>query len=185
MEQKKLQNAVISKIIHRPLKENIPAYEDWLKEIIPVASNFNGHQAVNIIRPHAQHDEYTIVLHFESEDSLKVWFNSSERSALIAKVRPLLSAEEKIKIQTGLDFWFTPPNTKTHAPTYKQFLITLSAIYPLTIIVPWALAPVFAVTGISDIALLTKLFIAIGIVGLMVYVIMPRYTRLIARWLYR
>ena len=30
-----------------------------------------------------------------------------------------------------------------HATPYKQFLLTLSAIFPVTILVPWVLRPLF------------------------------------------
>jgi antibiotic biosynthesis monooxygenase (ABM) superfamily enzyme len=67
---------------------------------------------------------------------------------------------------------------------YKQFLLTLSAIFPLTIVVPWLLGPLLGRGG--TIAFVGgKLVVATAIVGLMVYVIMPRYTRVVANWLYR
>jgi hypothetical protein len=47
-----------------------------------------------------------------------------------------------VEIRTGLEFWLTPSDSEQkHAKTYKQFLITWSAIFPLTIFVPWGLAP--------------------------------------------
>jgi antibiotic biosynthesis monooxygenase (ABM) superfamily enzyme len=85
----------------------------------------------------------------------------------------------------GLEFWFTPP-ASAHGPAkaYKQFLLTLSAIYPLSMIVPWALQPVFRALPIPGQSVSGKLLIAAAIVGLMTYVIMPRYTRLAAKWLF-
>ena len=82
-------SGVISKIIQRPCQKHVDAYEAWLKEIIPVAKEFEGHKGVNIIRPHKGHSDYTIALHFESETTLAEWLNSSERKRLIEKVRPL------------------------------------------------------------------------------------------------
>jgi uncharacterized protein len=177
-------NAVISRIIQRPHKNKIQVYENWLKEIIPVVKKFEGHRGTNIIRPHGNHEEYTIVLHFESEKTLSNWLSSGERKNLIEKVRPFLSEEEQIEITTGLEFWFTPKSQKA-APIYKQFLITLSAIYPLTIIIPLLLSPLFTALEIENYIFITKFFVAIAIVLLMVYVIMPRYVKLVARWLYK
>jgi len=87
-------------------------------------------------------------------------------------------------VQTGLDFWFTPPTVKPPVP-WKQFLLTLSAIFPLTVIVPALLAPLLGAWQELPAMLFGKLLVATCIVGLMVYVIMPRYTRMVATWLYR
>jgi antibiotic biosynthesis monooxygenase (ABM) superfamily enzyme len=62
--------------------------------------------------------------------------------------------------------------------------VTLSAIFPLTVVVPWALQPLFGLWPVLHQPGLRHFIIAAAIVGLMSYVIMPRYTRLIARWLY-
>ena len=103
---------------------------------------------------------------------------------MIEKIKPILLSEEKIDIKTGLEFWFTPPPGAKPAKPYKQFLITLSAIFPLTIVIPWLLQPVFAWVPMLALAGFRQFVIAAAIVGLMVYAVMPRYTRLLSRWLY-
>jgi antibiotic biosynthesis monooxygenase (ABM) superfamily enzyme len=57
-------------------------------------------------------------------------------------------------------------------------------MFPLTIVVPWRLAPLFGVMTAWALPVLGKLCVAVVIVALMAYVIMPRYTKLIARWLF-
>jgi len=177
--------AVISKIVQRPRHDARDAYEEWLKRITPIAKAFKGHQGVNIIRPTGHNQDYTIILHFESENKLRAWLDSKERKNLIEEVQPLLDQDETIDIQTGLEFWFTPPESKKHPPAYKQFLITASAIYPLTLLVPWALSYGFDAAGISEWTEFKGFLVAITIVALMVYLIMPHYTRLVSKWLYR
>jgi len=166
-------------------------YEAWLKQIIPAAMGFDGHLGVNVIRPVAGSDRYTVVLRFDSHEHVDQWITSDTRKRLIAQVQPLLAKEEQRDLTTGLEYWFTPEDApQKKAKPYKQFLVTLSAIYPLTVIVPWLLAPV--IHGVPLLAypllaypLLAKLLVALVIVGLMTYVIMPRYTKLIASWLFR
>jgi hypothetical protein len=53
------------------------------------------------------------------------------------------------------------------------------------VIVPWALSPLLGGWQGVPAMLLGKLLVATVIVYLMVYLIMPRYTRLVAKWLYR
>ncbi|GAB3502462.1 antibiotic biosynthesis monooxygenase [Spirosoma knui] len=177
-------SAVTTIIVQRPYRKNVQAYESWLNKIIPLAQTVPGHRGINIIRPHGQSDEYTIVLHFESEAYLRDWLASDTRKRLIDEVRPLLNEDERIDIKTGLEFWFTPPSHKV-APAYKQFLITLSAIFPLSFLIPQFLAPVLTAFPILAVPLVRAFITSLLIVGLMTFVIMPRYVRLVAHWLYK
>ena len=89
-------------------------------------------------------------------------------------------------IRTGLEFWFTPSTSgEQHPPPYKQFLLTFSAIVPLTVLVPWALGPLLHVAPILGRPVVSNVIVSAAIVGVMTYVIMPHYTRLVAGWLYR
>jgi uncharacterized protein len=180
-----LETPVTTVIQQRPKPDAAGRYEDWLKEIIPVAQQFAGHRGVNVIRPHGGSDAYTIVLHFDSVSNLHKWLSSDIRGRLIEKIRPFLRAEEDVEIKTGFEFWFTPTTGGKHAKPYKQFLVTLSAIFPMTVIVPWLLQPLFARLPVLTLPLVSQFVVAVIIVGLMTWCIMPYYTRLIARWLYR
>ena len=144
------------------------------------------HQGVNIIRPSAGADVYTIVLHFDTLEHLQGWLGSETRQRLIAEIELLLASEECVEIKTGLEFWFNPPTpAQKHPPPYKQFLLTLSVIFPLTVLVPWVLRPLFQVAPALGLPVVSHFVISAIIVGLATYVIMPRYTRLTAGWLYR
>ncbi|GAB2526598.1 antibiotic biosynthesis monooxygenase [Spirosoma aerophilum] len=179
-----LDSAVTTIILQRPYKNQVHAYENWLKEMVPLAQRSAGHRGVNVIRPHSPGEAYTIVLHFASESTLHAWLESDTRRQMIENVRPFLDTDEKIDIQTGLEFWFTPPETKKAAPPYKQFLITWSAIFPLSILIPWLLSPLLSALPFLSASLIKPLLVSCLIVGLMTFVIMPRYVRLVARWLY-
>jgi antibiotic biosynthesis monooxygenase (ABM) superfamily enzyme len=162
------------------------AYEEWLKEIAQACQRFQGHLGVNIIRPHGTAHAYAIVLRFDSHDHLTGWIESDARRELLARAAPLFLSAEELEIQTGLEYWFTPPASKPlHAKPFKQFLVTLSAIFPLTVVVPWALAPIVRRFPPVGWPVLSNLIVASIVVALMVYVIMPRYTRLVARWLFQ
>lgn len=180
-----IDSAVTTIILQRPQKHHVQAYEDWLKEIVPISKRFEGHRGVNVIRPHAGQDEYTIVLHFDSEQNLRKWLESDTRKELIEKVKPLLNSDESIEIQSGIEYWFTPHSAQKTAPAHKQYLITLSAIFPLTVLVPLGMEPLFALHPLLENLLVKKLIVAMVLVWMMIYVVMPRYVRLVSRWLYR
>jgi antibiotic biosynthesis monooxygenase (ABM) superfamily enzyme len=179
-----LETPVTTVIQQRPKPDATSRYEGWLKEITPAAQQFTGHRGVNVIRPHGGLDAYTIVLHFDTISNLHKWLSSDVRQRLIAKIQPYLRAEEDVEIKTGLEFWFTPPAGGRHAKPYKQFLVTLSAIFPLTVIIPWLLQPVFAWLPVLALPIISQLAVGVIIVGLMTWAIMPTYTRLVSRWLY-
>ena len=56
-----LETPVTTVIQQRPKPDAVARYEDWLKEIIPVAQQFAGHRGVNVIRPQGGSDAYTMV----------------------------------------------------------------------------------------------------------------------------
>ncbi len=178
-----LVTLVIQHYVKPQLRED---YESWLKSIAQIAQEYPGHMGVNVIRPHGSSTEYTIVLRFDSHAHLIAWVESDRRRELIEQVQSLLLEAEQLEIQTGMEFWFTPPNAKQlHAKPFKQFLITLSAIFPLTVLIPWALHPLFRSVPVLGSLIASRFIVAVVIVYLMVYVIMPRYSRLVASWLFR
>ena len=163
-----------------------PQYEAWLKHIAQEGQRFAGHQGVNVIRPHGTSSGYTIVVRFDSHEHLLGWLESESRKHLIDEARPLLAADEALELQTGLEYWFTPPAGRPgHAKPFKQVLVTLSANFPLTIVVPWLLQPVLARLPLAQVPGAAQFVNVVVIVLLMVYVVMPRYTRLVAGWLFR
>ncbi len=160
-------------------------YEEWLKHIVPRGACAPGHRGVNVIRPSDGGNRYTITLRFDSLEYAEQWLASAARRELIDEVRPMLEQEEKIDTVTGMEFWFTPQGqAQKRARPYKQFLLTLSVIYPLTLLLPWILTPLFDAAPVLQHHLLSRLIVAAIIVGLMTYVIMPRYSKLAQKWLY-
>jgi hypothetical protein len=126
---------------------------------------------------------YTSLLRFDTRDNLNAWLASDARQALLTRVSALLTKSDVHEIRTGMDFWFTPEGTTPPKP-WKQFLLVLSAIYPLTLIIPALLTPLFRVAPPLTHPLIRGLLIAAAIVFLMTFVVMPRYTRLVKRWLH-
>jgi uncharacterized protein len=166
-------------IVHHPRADARDEYEQWLIHIRQTCRRFPGYLSTDVIRPVGNQPNYTVIIRFAGIEALSAWMVSRERRDCLQQIEHALEEADRYEIRTGLDFWFTPPTLKPPKP-WKQYLLTLSAIFPLTVVVPWALAPLLG--GLNMLA--TKAVIAAVIVALMVYVIMPRYTRLVSRWLY-
>lgn len=103
-------------ITHRLAPGQEPAYEAWLKRIMPEAANFAGHLGVNVIRPTGHEQAYTVLVRFDNLDNLSQWVNSPLRKRYIEEVSPLLLESDSIEIRPGAEFWFTPPSANTRQP---------------------------------------------------------------------
>lgn len=162
-------------------------YEAWLGEITPEAKSWPGHLGAQIIRPvPGATAKYTVVIRFDRRDHLLAWMNSAERQALIARAQTLFADDDHFDVLDGLDFWFTPDQARAKIPTrWKQFLVTWSAIFPLATLVPLLLAPLLRMAGLGSLPLFGNLIGTGVVVALMVYVVMPHYTRLVHGWLFR
>jgi antibiotic biosynthesis monooxygenase (ABM) superfamily enzyme len=162
-------------------------YEAWLEEIAPLCKASPGHLDWNIVRPIPGLTEtYTVIIRFDTSEHLRAWIDSPVRERLIKKLQPLLAAADDFYISSGLDFWFTPSGAKAGVPVrWKQFLLTWSAIYPLAFAVPLIVLPALQRIGIPAWPPIAALTVTGVVVFLMVYIVMPRYTRLVQRWLFK
>jgi antibiotic biosynthesis monooxygenase (ABM) superfamily enzyme len=173
-------------ITHRVREGKQADYESWLNEIAPLCRASLGHLDWHIVRPISGLTEtYTVIIRFDTRAHLQDWMGSPVRAGLIEKVQPLLATGDDFFISSGLDFWFTPAGAEAKLPVrWKQYLVTWSAIYPLVLGAPLVVTPVLRHLGAPDNRFLTTLAVTGAVVFLMVYVVMPRYTRLIKRWLF-
>lgn len=175
--------AVVTHHINQP---HLAEYESWLNEIGPMCKRSAGFLDLQIIRPIKDFTTtYTIIIRFDTHEHLKAWMHSDTRKILIDKVRHMLIKDDDFYINSGLDFWFTPQGAKAKIPVrWKQFFVTWSAIYPLVLFTPMAVIPVLDYLGLPQNKYLDTFIVTGLIVSLMIYVIMPRYTKLIHRWLF-
>jgi uncharacterized protein len=159
------------------------AYEGFLAGISGAARAFPGYLGVEVFRPApGRGGEYRIVYRFDSVAHLRAWLDSAEHAAWLARAEPHVAGPIQTQVLTGLEGWFTLP-TQPGAPPpppYKMALVTWAAIFPLITLVVVASAPL-----LSHLPLVVRLAVTTGItVPLMTWVVMPRVTRLLGRWLY-
>ena len=177
---------MVTAVILHELAEGADAqYKAWLARIIPVAASFPGHRGVDVVPPPEGSRSYTVAIRFDDLDSAQAWFASDQRRLLIAEVEPLLEQAEKVSTVTGLEFWFEHPKGAKPPRPFKQFLLVLSVIYPSTLVVPLVVHQLIGDIAFLNLRWVERLIVAIIIVALMTYVVMPRYTRFAAKWLRR
>jgi uncharacterized protein len=159
------------------------AYEQFLTGIIGAARAFPGHLGVEVFRPAPGGDgEYRIIYRFDTVAHLRAWLDSAEHAAWLARAEPHVAGPIQTQVLTGLESWFTLPSQPgiPPPPPYKMALVTWMTIFPLITLVVVATAPL-----LGSLPLVARLAVTTGVtVPLMTWVVMPRVTRLLHRWLY-
>ncbi|SDQ64772.1 hypothetical protein SAMN05421664_2007 [Chryseobacterium soldanellicola] len=174
-------------ITHHIIDGKQQEYEKWLDEIVPITKHSEGFIDLQFVRPIPKLTfVYTVIIRFDTIDNLKNWMESDSRKKLIEKAMPLFRKNDRYKISSGLDFLFNSENEGNKVPVrWKQFLITWSAIYPLSLLMPVILFPVLRFLNIPEYHYSDAFFSSGIIVLLMVFIVMPKYTFLIRKWLYK
>jgi antibiotic biosynthesis monooxygenase (ABM) superfamily enzyme len=177
-------NAAVTTTVTRRVKPGHEAfYEQFLAGIILAASEFPGHLGVEVFRPQsANAGEYRTVYRFDSAEHLRAWLDSDEHAAWLERAEPHVIGPMRTSFVTGLESWFTVPGQLglVPPPPYKMALLTWITIFPL-------ITAIVAITGplLKGLPLAVRLAITTALtVPLMTWVVMPRVTRLLRRWLY-
>jgi uncharacterized protein len=159
------------------------AYEQFLAGIGGAAKAFPGYLGEEVFRPAGgAGGEYRIIYRFDSPAHLRAWLDSAERAAWLQRAEPHVASPMRTQYLTGLEGWFTlpaqpgappPPADKMAVLTWVTIfpLITLAVVVPAPLIGGLPLVPRLAVTTLVTVSLMT-------------WVVMPRVTRLLHRWLY-
>jgi len=174
-------------ITHHILQGKEQQYEQWLDEIVPITKHSKGFIDLQIVRPilHLTF-VYTVIIRFDTIENLKIWMESKDREILIKKANPFFRKNDNYSIKSGLDFLFNSENQPAKVPVrWKQFLVTWSAIYPLSLLIPFISLPFLRFLKIPANHYLDALANSGLIVFLMVFAVMPNYTKLIRKWLYK
>jgi antibiotic biosynthesis monooxygenase (ABM) superfamily enzyme len=158
-------------------------YDQFLEGIIATASRFPGHLGVEVFRPpSATVGEYRTVYRFDTAEHLQAWLDSEEHATWLERAEPHVIGPMRTRFTTGLETWFTLPGqpAATPPPPYKMALVTWITIFPL-------ITAIVEITGplLEDLPVVIRLGVTTALtVPLMTWVVMPRVTRLLRRWLY-
>lgn len=158
-------------------------FERIAAETLAAAEMFEGHLGVNVFRPHDTANlQYRIVFKFDHLSNYRLWEKSEIRKGYLAQINRLIVDEGQFQVLTGLETWFTLSTNKAimPPPRYKMFLLTWGIIFILINFTNRLVIP--------NLSFLPPPLATLLISGLMVfamtYLIMPRITKLFAKWLY-
>jgi antibiotic biosynthesis monooxygenase (ABM) superfamily enzyme len=153
-----------------------PRFEPLLQELVAHAGRADGLQGSSVF---TAGDRYLLLLRFRGHADLERWRQAPAVVERFAAIAPLVAEAEQPQRRTGLETWFTLPGQRAATetpPQWKMALVTWCALLPQVLVLALVVPPMplvlsVAVTTAIPVALLT-------------WVVMPRATNLLARWLY-
>jgi antibiotic biosynthesis monooxygenase (ABM) superfamily enzyme len=153
-------------------------FEHWAHDITAAAAGFPGHLGASWMRSKSR---YQVVYRFASQSQFHDWHESSTRAAFLAGLAPIarLVTDDHL---TGLETWFELPNEpgRPAPPRWKMVIVTWLGVFPLLGLLQWQVGP-----HIANVALPIRVMLfAFVVVTLMTYLVMPRLTMILRRWLY-
>jgi len=185
-ESNRFEEVVTLVIKHRVKAGFEGPYEAWLRNIVSIAGQQEGHLGVDVIRgKNAGLDLYTCVLRFCSTEAMQRWLDSPQRLQLVNEATPMLADGDQTEVNPVNEFWFAP-STDTAAPPpprWKQAVVTLLVILPHTLLVPLLWGPLLGLNAFLSNYVVATFLITLTIVVSVVYLFMPMATRLFAPWL--
>lgn len=179
-------NEVVTLVIKHRVKAGQEAqYEEWLRRIVAIAGTQPGHLGVDVVRSTSGGLRlFTCVLRFHSTQAMQSWLDSDQRRALVEEAAPMLADGDQTQVNPHKEFWFQPGSDEgAGAPRWKQACVSFMVILPLTLFVPLFWGPFFRLFPAFSGYVVSTALITITIVLLVVYLMMPAATRLMAPWL--
>lgn len=175
--------APVTVVVRRKVRPGREAdYEAWLDRLTKgVAEHFAGYLGAEFHRP-GPGGAFRSVFRFDTLDHLEAFERSDFRARMLAEAAPIFVADAVWERMTGLEFWFDPPpgTTLPQPSPHRMALVLIAVVSALVLVLTLLLGPV-----IAGWPLLLRVLVLVTIqVALMTYVIMPRLTPLIARFVY-
>ena len=164
----------------RPGHEAI--YEAWLQRLSAEAHALPGYLGATFQRPRAIGGPYVSLFRFDRLENLEAFERSDMRARYLAEIAPHVAADAIWQKTTGLEVWFeAPKGTRVAQPSpHRMAGVLILVVYGLVLLLNGALGPL-----IGDWPLWLRLLVTVVLqVLLMIYLIMPRVTRLLARWIF-
>ena len=154
-------------------------FEAWRHEMSAAEHKSPGFMGSNLILPSGDAREYVVIFRFDTYENLQVWQESDIRRDLLKKAEPFQERDPSYNMECGLEYWFAPPGTAGAPPKWKMSVITVLGVWPVSMLVLWLLNPF-----IGDLAPpLQALLVAVGIVSLLTWAVMPALVRIFRPWL--
>ena len=158
-------------------------FEAALHDFIAESFGAEGQLGVHVIRPApgSGSREYGIVRRFSSPQARDRFYQSALFKNWEERVAQMTEGGPVRQELTGLEAWFTLPGQRAviPPPRWKMAVVTVLGVYPVSIMVPRLLHPMIGELH----PLLQGFLIAVGIVVVLTWAVMPVLVRILKPWL--
>jgi antibiotic biosynthesis monooxygenase (ABM) superfamily enzyme len=176
-------NDPVTVVVTRKVKRGRESqYEDWLRRLLNESKSMKGYIGATIQKPPAGSREYTSIFRFDTVDNLRKFEESELRSKYLREVVDYVEADAIWKKYTGLEFWFSPPKDAIipQPSRSRMALVMIAVVFGLVVLIGQIVNMVAV-----GVPFYIRLFVTISIeIFLMTYVLMPRITKLLSKWIY-
>ena len=160
------------------------AFERALHDFVQDSLHLPGQLGVHILRPASGSGsrEYGLLRRFENAEARDAFYRLPLFEEWKEKVAGLVEGEPRYERLSGLETWFTLPGQRAIVPPprWKMGLVTLSAVYPLSMVLGITVGNWISAWPM----LLSSLIFNALIVSGLTWFLMPLLTRLFKSWLY-
>jgi len=171
---------VISRRV-RPSRE--AEFRTWAQGIHDVMATHAGFRSGQVVPPvEGTQPDWVFVNTFDSPGNLRLWLESADRRAWMARAEPMLASQSPAQVTGSLEqlFGLPPASEAPLPPAWKMAMAVITGLFPITVLNYNFLTPV-----IKSLPLVPRAFVSTVIVAnLMTWVVMPGVTRLLKPWLY-
>lgn len=175
-------NTVTVVVTHRVKHGAEVQYRRWQDDIAEAVGGFEGFVSTETFEPRAGERDWVVVFRFDRAANLDRWLASGERRRWLVEAEPLLDSWDLHRISGGLGGWFDVSQDEQiarTAPSWKQALVVLLALYPTVIATGFALGPL-----VADLPNAVQVLLGnITGVAVLTWLLMPATTRLMRWWL--
>ncbi|MDD3471805.1 MAG: hypothetical protein PHS86_03395 [Syntrophaceae bacterium] len=158
-------------------------FEQWQKDVNQAAETFPGYLGADIYPPvDNSHDDWVVALHFEDDNSLRTWLESTVRAKWLEKLRTSIGDFDLKVLPGGFGRWFRSvmvTRDQLSLPSWKIALTVLLGLYPTVMILEILSGSYTTTLGFS----IAMLFSNIITVSVLQWIVIPFLNKILAPWL--
>ncbi|HSI64431.1 MAG TPA: antibiotic biosynthesis monooxygenase, partial [Candidatus Saccharimonadia bacterium] len=176
-----MEEAVHVAITRRVREEHVSAFEKALAEFARDSLAAPGTRGVQFIYPAPGSGslEYGILRTFSDQTAREAFYESPLYLQWQERVRHMVEGDPTCRDLHGLEAWFRDPGGG-HPPRWKMALVTWSAVWPVSMLIPALFLPVIGFLP----HVLRAGIISAGITATLTWVAMPLLVKAAHRWLH-
>src|SRR5262245_16107729 len=153
-------------------------FEEWVRRLLVQAAASGGLEGSSVL---SAGDDYFVLLRFAAQRDFDRWRDAAATDELLLAAAAVATRTDRGQLRTGLETWFAVrgrPASAPPPPKWKMAVVTWCALLPQVLVL--AKITPSSIPFPFDVVISTAIPVA-----LLTWVIMPRLTALLQRWLYR